>query len=381
MKINHSKIKETNRKKVIKLLLENDEMTKLDISRTLDISITTVSTNINELKELGIVDDERALESTGGRKATAIKLLEDSRYSVGVAITPKNIKISLVNLKKKVVDNVYIRHNRENISNIITVINNNIEEILERNKVTVNKLLGIGISIPGIVDSENGIIKNCYFLRVKDFNIKESFKHFNVPVYIDNEANLSAYYEFLDKKHELDNLLYISITDGLGLGIVLNGEIYRGNKNAAGELGHMKIERNGKLCECGARGCLESYTSKNALIESYNEGVDTKIDSISEFEEKFTNDNEIAKVVFNNYLERLAIGISNLIMILDPNTIVIGGEINSLLEMNLNTLKIYLLKNNFLSNFDTSSINIANFKETYLVGAAMLPIEEFLKVK
>ena len=99
IEVNHSKIKETNRKKIIKLLLEKDEITKLDISRELDISITTVSTNISELKKIGIVEDVRSLESTGGRKAMAIKLNENCQYGLGIALTPRHVKLSLINLR------------------------------------------------------------------------------------------------------------------------------------------------------------------------------------------------------------------------------------------------------------------------------------------
>ena len=113
MEVNHSKIKETNRKKIIKLLLEKDEITKLDISRSLDISITTVSTNISELKDEGIVSDVRSLESTGGRKAMALKINENCRFALGIALTPRHVKLSLINLKKEIIEDIRIRHNNE----------------------------------------------------------------------------------------------------------------------------------------------------------------------------------------------------------------------------------------------------------------------------
>ena len=254
IEVNHSKIKETNRKKIIKLLLEKDEITKLDISRELDISITTVSTNISELKKIGIVEDVRSLESTGGRKAMAIKLNENCQYGLGIALTPRHVKLSLINLRSEDVELLRIRHDNNSIEDIINIVSYNIQSLLEKNNVKADQLLGIGISIPGTVDTQNGIIKNCYLLNIKDFNIKEKFEYLNVPIYVDNEANLSAYYEYLNKKDIVDNLLYVSITDGLGLGIIINGRIYRGSNNSSGEMGHMKINLDGKECKCGAKG-------------------------------------------------------------------------------------------------------------------------------
>lgn len=381
MKINHSKIKETNRKRIIKLLLEKNEITKLDISRELDISITTVSTNINELKDEAVVEDVRSIESTGGRKAMAIRIDENCRYSIGVALTPQHIKISLVNLKKKIIENIRVRHNNEGIESIINLINEYIDEMLKRNNIGIEKLLGIGFSIPGTVDSDTGVIKYCYFLGIKDFNLKESFAYLNAPIYVDNEANLSAFYEFLHKKHELDNLLYVSITDGLGLGIVINGKIYRGNNNASGEMGHMKIEIGGKKCKCGSKGCLEVYVSKNALVDDYNEATEMKIIDIENFEDKYIKKDALALSVLDNYLKILGLGISNLIMILDPNSVIIGGDINNLLKDKIDDLKKIIYKDNLFTNESNCNIKVADFTESYLLGAAMFPIEEFLEIK
>ncbi|OOM07523.1 ROK family transcriptional regulator [Clostridium saccharobutylicum] len=381
IEVNHSKIKETNRKKIIKLLLERTEITKLDISRILGISITTVSTNIAEFKNEGIVEDVRSLESTGGRKAIAIRLKEDCKFSIGVALTPNHIKIALVNIKKEIIENIRISHNNDGIENLIKIINEKIDFIMKKYNLDSEKLLGIGLSLPGTVDFKEGIIKYSYLLGVKEFNLKEKFQYLNVPIYVDNEANLSAYYEFLSRKDVLKNLLYVSITDGLGLGIIINGKIYRGDNNSSGEFGHIKVVIDGKKCKCGAKGCLEAYASMNSLIESYNEEVSENILDIDEFEKLYMQNDIKTKKVLDDYLRILAVGISNLIMILDPNTIVIGGDINNLLNDKMEILKKNIYKDNLFTDESSCNISIADFKESYMLGAAMMPIEEFLEIK
>lgn len=381
IEVNHSKIKETNRKKIIALLLKKNEITKLDISRLLDISITTVSTNITELKSEGIVEDVRSLESTGGRKAIAIKLNENCRYSIGVALTPNHIKISLVNIKKNVIESMRVRHNNDGIENIVNLLNENIGLLMKKYNLCSANLLGIGISLPGTVDFKEGIIKYSYLLGAKDFNLKEKFEYLDIPVYVDNEANLSAYYEFLNKRDILRNLLYVSITEGLGLGIIINGKIYRGDNNSSGELGHTKIAIDGKKCKCGARGCLEAYASMNSLIDDYNEANSSNISDIDEFEERYNQNDKDAHDVLNNYLKTLSLGLSNLVMIFDPSSIVIGGDINNLLNDKIDMLKKDVYKDNLFTNENNCSISIASFKESYLLGAAMMPIEEFLEIK
>lgn len=378
IEVNHSKIKETNRKKIIKLLLEKNEITKLDISRSLDISITTVSTNITELKNEGIVSEVRSLESTGGRKAMALKINENCRFALGIALTPRHVKLSIINLKKEVIEDIRIRHNNEGFENIVAITKDNIREILSRNDIYIDKLLGIGISIPGTVDSEEGIIKKCYLLRAENYNLKKSFEEFNNNIYIDNEANLSAYYEFLNKKGILSNLLYVSITDGLGLGIIIDGKIYRGSNNDAGEMGHIKITIGGKSCKCGFEGCLEAYTSKNALLEDFNEISNEKLDDIEEFISLFEKEDRTTKEVLERYFNILGVGIANLTMLLDPSSVVLGGDINSLLKENIDVLRSIVYKDNLFTNEENCKIDVTEFKESYLLGAAMVPLEEFL---
>lgn len=378
IEVNHSKIKETNRKKIIKLLLEKNEVTKLDISRSLDISITTVSTNITELKKEGIVSDVRSLESTGGRKAMALKINENCRFALGIALTPRHVKLSLINLKKEVIGDIRIRHNKKDIESIIDIAKENINKILNNKEISIDKLLGIGISIPGTVDSEEGIIKNCYLLGAENYNLKKSFEEFNTTIYIDNEANLSAYYEFLNKKGILSNLLYVSITDGLGLGIIIDGKIYRGSNNAAGEMGHIKITIGGRNCKCGSKGCLESYTSKNVLLEDFNEISNEKLDDIEEFISLFEKGDKTTKEVLERYFNILGVGIANLTMLLDPSSVVLGGDINILLKENIDFLRSIVYKDNLFTNEEICKIDVTKFKESYLLGAAMVPLEEFL---
>lgn len=308
----------------------------------------------------------------------ALKINENCRFALGIALTPRHVKLSLINLKKEIIEDIKIRHNNDGIESIVAIAKENLREILKKNDISIDKLLGIGISIPGTVDSEEGIIKNCYLLGAENYNLKESFEEFNVPIFIDNEANLSAYYEFLNKKHILSNLLYVSITDGLGLGIIIDGKIYRGSNNAAGEMGHIKIAIDGKPCKCGSKGCLEAYTSTNELLEEYNKISNYKIDDIDEFISLFENGDKATHEALEKYFNILGIGISNLTMLLDPSCVVLGGDINILLKENIEYLRNIVYKDNLFTNEENCKIDVTEFKGSYLVGAAMVPLEAFL---
>ena len=143
-------------------------------------------------------------------------------------------------------------------------------------------------------------------------------------------------------------------------------------------MGHTKIIIDGKKCKCGLRGCLEVYASKNSLLEEFNSISDNKIEDIDEFIALFENNHEITKQILEKYFDVLGIGISNLTMLLDPSCIVLGGDINILLKENIEYLRDVIYKDNLFTNEKNCNIDVTEFKESYLLGAAMLPLEEFL---
>lgn len=175
IEVNYSKIKEINRKKIIKLLLERIEIIKLDIFRILGISIIIVFINIIEFKNEGIVEDVRLLEFIGGRKVIVIRLKEDCKFLIGVVLILNYIKIVLVNIKKEIIENIWISYNNDGIENLIKIINEKIDFIMKKYNLDFEKLLGIGLLLFGIVDFKEGIIKYLYLFGVKEFNLKEKF--------------------------------------------------------------------------------------------------------------------------------------------------------------------------------------------------------------
>ena len=332
------------------------------------------------LKEQDMVEDVRTLKSTGGRKAVTLKLKDNCRYIIGVALTPRHIKLILVNLRNKIVDNIRIRHYSSDIDEMMDIAIDNINELLRKYNIGLNILLGIGISIPGTVNTETGVIKKCYLLNANGYNIKDKLKMLRVPIYIENEANLSAYYAYLEKGQSTSNLLYVSITAGLGAGIIIDGNIHRGSNHSAGEFGHTKIYIGGKKCKCGDYGCLEAYASKNALFEEYNQKAGTNIEEIEEFEKVYKNNDPLALEVFEEYIKVLSKGIANLVLLFDPKAIVIGGEMNSILQNQVSKLQENIYKNNIFTDENSCKIETAREKESYLLGAASLVIDKALQV-
>jgi predicted NBD/HSP70 family sugar kinase len=373
--IDHSDIKANNQKRVLGILKEKRKLTKLEISRTLNISIPTVTSIIAELKKNSIVKKAGTATSTGGRKPEIIEFLPDSRYSIGIDLSKKYIRITLTNLDCKLIidKKIDILLNSENI---IPTIKTLIEDIINSKIEYKNNLMGIGLSIPGIVDEKNLKLKLATNFNLKNISFKSLKSYFKVPIYLENEANAAALAESkLGVVKNLKNLIYISITEGIGGGIFINNDMYKGMQNKAGEIGHMSIIKNGRKCTCGREGCWETYASNYALLNDYNTKSKNNISSLSTLINKFKSNDPIAVKSIENYIEYLAEGIQNLVFIFNPEYIVIGGEISKYPEIFEKKLLLNLFSNNeFYKQNDISILFSSLGSNSNILGASLIPI-------
>lgn len=374
--IDHSDIKTNNKKRIIKLLAKERELTKLEISRRLEISIPTVTTIVGELTEEGIVEEAGMATSTGGRKPVIIRFLPDSRYSIGVDLGKNFIRAVLTDLDGKIIEDRRKVLNVINETEVLNTMKLLIEEMTGNSESLQKKLLGIGFSLPGTVNEEELKLEVATNFKLKNLSLKEIQQYFNLPIYMENEANAGALAESnLGVAKDLNNLIYVSITEGVGGGIIINQSMYKGKSKRAGEIGHMTINKNGRLCNCGKRGCWETYASNRALINNYYEAGNIKVSSISEIIDKYEAGEETAINVIEAYIEDLAEGILNLIFIFNPDYIVIGGEISKYSNVFRDKLKIRIFNNNeFYSEGDVEILFSTLGSDSNILGAALIPV-------
>lgn len=257
---------------------------------------------------------------------------------IGVDLGGTNIKAGVIDDEGKIVSNLMIPTEasfgwERVISNIKKVISN----LLKNNSV-----YAIGVGVPGPVDFENGIIKEMPAIPgAKNVNISKELKEeFGRPVFVDNDANNFALGEVVfgvakGKKY----VIGITLGTGIGGGIIIDGKIYRGAKNYAGEIGHITIVPNGVQCNCGKFGCWEAYGSATALIKnalSYKKrNIETKL-------KEYPDDKIEAKIVFDLAKENdefcsrlvqdmffyLGIGVASLVNVFNPEMVVLGGGVS-----------------------------------------------------
>jgi glucokinase len=219
-----------------------------------------------------------------------------------------------------------------------------IDHIIEKYSVNMDDVLGIGVGCPGPLDSKKGIIINAPMMRWKNFPLKDRlFSDYHKTVAIDNDCALGALAEQRRGLAKgLENVIYITVSTGVGSGIVLNGEIYHGKTDSAGELGHMSIEEDGKLCPCGNKGCLELYCSgtaiKQILADDARKGVKALVFEMAQGDESKLDGQLLAMAadqgdrysidLYNKIGKTLGFAITNVFNLFDPDMVVIGGGVS-----------------------------------------------------
>jgi len=375
--VTHRTIKNFNRNKILNLLLVKRELTKQNISILTGISFPTVTNNIKELINEGLVEEAGMASSTGGRKPQIIRFLPDARYSFGVDLSLEKARVVLINLDSKIKhDESFSIKQFTNMDGVIQKIASIVDEVLVNYSIPKERVLGIGFSLPGTVNEKKMMLELAPNLGVKNISFSKFQEILKFPLYIENEANAAAIAELnTDSTKKYHNLVYISITYGIGTGIVIHGHLYRGKNRRAGEFGHMTVVKDGKQCNCGRLGCWELYASDRVLLEDYEKETGQKAESLDDFFRILKEDNPEAQAVWHNYLDFLALGIQNIILALDPHCIIIGGEISNFHNIWMEELKEKVfVKNSFYKQKDLELLPSRLGKDSSIIGAALLPV-------
>ncbi len=346
-KITPLELKKLNKNRIFRMIYDRKGVKRQDLADELSLSLPTVNQNIKELMEEGLIEFSGEYISTGGRKPQVITPVRKAWYTVALNIRKTYVRVVLVDLYGDVVES-----EREELEFADSdVYSKKLGEIVDAFvEGKADNILGVGITIPGIFDRESERILIAPTLGIKDFDITNLTKYMSHNTIVVNDARASAF-TYTRKSDDVQHGVYLLVDRGVGGCIIESGRLVRGTNNRAGEIGHMIIVPGGKKCGCGKCGCLESYIS-TTLIQSEN--------------------------LSDDYLEKLALGISNIYTIFD-GPIVIGGGLAVRLENEMERLYKFVAEINPVL-LDGLDIRIdANSKAEALTGAALMLIEEFVK--
>lgn len=335
---NQQLVKETNRTLVFNLINKHGPVSRAELAHATGLSPTTVSSLADDLiKNEIIYETGEGSTFTSGRKPIMLDVNPGGGFVFAVEVKDTGFESALYDLKCR---KVYaITQSNIDFFSLGYLLRDACQKALDDNKLEKNKLFGICIGVPGIIDlAKNRIIKSTVvpIEYENDFYniIKNKFSQ--IPVYLGNESWFSAYAQKeFGQDGYIDNLIFIDINKGVGSGLILNGKIYTGTSGIAGETGHMSVDLNGEKCKCGSRGCLETMISIPAIIREHNKAAKTKYDDISQIPL-----NELSSSgVLSLTAKRLAFGLNNIINFVNPQAIIIGGSITQLGEVFLDQVK------------------------------------------
>ncbi|GFP78525.1 ROK family protein [Clostridium fungisolvens] len=312
-----------------------------------------------------------------------------SNYVIGIDLGGTKISTALSDFNGNVVSQSIIATDaHEGEAAVLGRIIKTVEDVIENGKVDVVQVKAIGIGSPGPLDAKTGIIITTPNLPFKNFDLVSPIREkFQIPVYLDNDANVAAIGEFMfGAAKGTENMVYFTVSTGVGGGAVLNGKIYRGNTSNALEIGHATVAPDGPRCNCGNIGCLEATSSGTAIGKRAKEALESKVDtslrkyksvtSAEVFAEAAAGD-AISQDIINNALNYLGIGVANAISIFDPEMIIIGGGVSKAGKIVFDKVQEVVNKRCFKNMAEACKIVPAGLgTDAGVIGAVALAIME-----
>ncbi len=329
------------KKDILRLCIENGTYSISDFSRDLDTSVPTVTKIISEMIADGLLQDEGKVGTKGGRRPSTYGLNPEAGYFVGVDVARQHFHIAICDFKGNLIRFIQdipfvLEANAESFKNICLRIK---EEVSGAN-ITWNDVLGVGVSLSGRVNPEKGYSLT-YFVS-DDIPMKDLFEQqLGVPVTIENDSRAMTYGEYMNlgQGREKD-VIFVNLSWGLGMGMILEGKLFYGKSGFSGEIGHFPVLTNNLICRCGKVGCLETGASGSALhrmiIERLKEGRKSSLAPLYEKNGDLHLKDILKAVEEEDVLAiegieevgaTLGRGLAGVINIFNPGLVIIGGRL------------------------------------------------------
>ncbi len=386
-------IRRINRSKALHEIYFGGPISRLEICQRTDISQATVTNVVSDLLEEGVVVESGRKDSDGGRPITMLTIDPEYGYIIGIDVGETVIQISLFNLRFREVHAVFqpLSLEENQPDQVVQHIVSGVEKLLSGNYVNRDQIIGVGIGFPGLIDPEAGIsifAPNWGWHDVPIASILES--KLGLSMALDNGAKAMALAESIyGAGRGVSSLAVLLVGTGIGAGIIEGGALYRGAMNSAGEWGHTTLEIDGRLCRCGKKGCLEAYAGASGIIARYIEMSNRTTQELKSDQKEMLRlildaaheGNELAQEVIDDTVKYLAVGIGNLINIVNPQRVLLGGWVGMMLGEEIlprltETVSHYALH----QPFSRTEFGLCQLKEDAVAqGAATLIFEKFLE--
>lgn len=386
-------VREINQFHILNAIRIAGAISRVEIARITGQSRATV-TNITArlIVENLIYEKETEDRSRRGRKRVLLALNPDAAYVVGVKLSAYRISCAVTDIQADVKSsvNMPVRTSERPVKFVADLIEEGIRHCISEARIDLSQVSGIGLGIPGFVDSRSGVCFWTPLYQKGDVPLKDLIqKRFQIETLIENDTNtVTLAHQWFGEGKGIDNFLVVTIEDGVGMGIVVNGQLYRGARGIAAEFGHVVVDPNGRDCRCGKKGCIEAYASNFSILDEAQAAIDKgewhheHVPDLR-FEEVVTaaqSGERILQNIFTNAGTFLGMGLAGLIQIFNPTKIIISGEGVRAGNLMFQSLRRTIRLHTNPALYDASEIVIQKWRDTdWARGAASLVLQELYK--
>ena len=325
-----------NRAQILNRLRLQGAVSRAELAKQTGLTRSTISRIVDELLLEKLVHETTASQSERGRPGILLSLNPKGGAAIGLEIGVNFISILLTNFSTSSIwrERIFLEDNSD-WSTYLHKAEELIEHAQEIAKQQKLPLMGIGVAVWGMVNQNDGLIHFAPNLQWREIPLEAKWtKKFNVPVYIENDANASALGEYyLGAAKEIEDFIYISVDIGIGGGIISKGRLFRGASGYAGEIGHIVIEPNGEICRCGQRGCLETKAGRRVIVQRYRDLTHEMDMTLEQIIERGKNGDPVARMIFTEAGEYLGLGISHAINLFNPKCIILGWSLEQAFDL------------------------------------------------
>ncbi|WP_211303651.1 ROK family transcriptional regulator [Pseudosporangium ferrugineum] len=379
-------LRHRNRSQILRHIILARETTRAKLGRLCDLSPASVTKLVGELIAEGLVRENGSVASRGGRPIALIGPRPEAAYAIGADVGERGVAVELFDLTLRRVDREF-RGGREEESaaTIAQDLREALAALRDRNPQAWTRLLGVGVGLPGLVETDPGGEQILYAQTLGWPPVPiDQLVSADVPVFAENGAKTQAKAElWFGAAHEVGHCLVALLGRGVGLGVIADGRLTHGYAGSAAEWGHTKIERGGRPCRCGGHGCIEAYAGSDAILKAWRDrgGVfdGTGWRAIGAFLEAAESD-PAASRLRDDLVDTIGLGLANMVNLTNPRRIIIGGWVGlRLMERLAEPLERAIRAHSLprpAAQFDLRPSTFGG--DAVALGAAIMPVEAMI---
>ena len=379
---NRDLIRSINRSILLNGIKTQGEISRAALAHMTGLSPATVTGITGKLIQEGLVFEKATGNSTGGRPPIMLALNPRGGFVIGIKLMEGHAIGALTDLNATILAKDTIALADKRVETSVEMLSVLVNRLVHGSGIRKKQLLGVGVGLAGVVDFTHGIVRQNPFFGWRNIELGDLLgTRLQVPVFIDNDVNtLTLSERWLNQGQPEDNFILITIGRGIGMGIVINGQVYRGKAGGAGELGHTLVDPNGPLCDCGRRGCLESMVSDRALVAQMSQATGKEIADLDEVIHLAAAEHADAKTVLAHAGTLLGMQMANLVNLFDPKLIIISGEGTRMGEVFFSAVRTAFHDYVMTGLAEDTEIRVKTWgDDIWALGAASLVIAELFK--